>query len=493
MNPLVLIGLLLLALMVPARLHAAGGSQPNILFVLIDDVGVGDFSCTGNPIARTPAIDKFYGESLRFTNFHVSPTCAPTRAALLTGRHEFKNGVTHTIYERERMTLKAATLAESLHAGGYATGIFGKWHLGDEENYRPDRRGFDEVFIHGGGGIGQTYCGSCGDAPGNTYFSPAILHNGVFEKTDGYCTDVFTRQALRWIEAQQRQGHPFFCYLPLNAAHAPLQVPDAYFQRHRGQTNVSDLAAKFYGMIENIDDNFGRLLGRLDELNLANNTLVIFMSDNGGTVGEKIFNAGLRGSKGTPYEGGTRAPSFWRWPAGIQGGRDCGALAAHIDLFPTLAEIAHVNLARKTRRQFEGRSLTPLLRDPNAPWANRLLFTHLGRWPFGQAADWKYRGCAVRDARFTLVNNTELYDLLLDPGQRTNVIARHPAVAVQLRKAYDEWWSGVQPSLENELVIGPQINPFKELYWKQFGGGPDDLLRRQMNPEAKRLNQEVGK
>ncbi|MBI3877165.1 MAG: sulfatase-like hydrolase/transferase, partial [Verrucomicrobia bacterium] len=201
----------------------ATGKQPNIIFVLTDDQGYGDISAHGNPILKTPNMDRLHAESVRFTDFHVSPTCSPTRSALMTGRHEFKNGVTHTILERYRLTLAATTLAQALTGAGYTTGIFGKWHLGDEAPYQPGRRGFDEVFIHGAGGIGQIYPGSCGDAPGNTYFNPAILHNGKFEKTQGYCTDVFFAQALKWTESVKGRK-PFFAYIPCNAPHAPLQV-----------------------------------------------------------------------------------------------------------------------------------------------------------------------------------------------------------------------------------------------------------------------------
>src|SRR5262245_41170005 len=197
--------------------------RPNIIFVLTDDQGYGDLSCHGNPILRTPNLDRLHDEGVRFLDFHVSPTCSPTRSALMTGRHEFRNGVTHTIFERERLTLNATTLAQVLKSAGYTTGIFGKWHLGDQAEYQPDRRGFDEVFIHGGGGIGQTFPGSCGDAPGNTYFDPAILHNGRFEKTHGYCTDVFFAQATQWMESVKGK-RPFFAYLTPNAPHAPLQV-----------------------------------------------------------------------------------------------------------------------------------------------------------------------------------------------------------------------------------------------------------------------------
>lgn len=458
--------------------------RPNVVIVMPDDVGYGDFSCHGNPIVRTPHVDALARQSVRFTDFHVSPTCAPTRAALMTGRHEFRSGVTHTIYERERLSLKSTTLAQMLKSAGYGTGIFGKWHLGDQPAYQPEKRGFDEVYIHGGGGIGQTYPGSCGDAPGNMYQDPAILHNGAFEKTMGYCTDLFFGQALKWIDGRRRAKAPFFAYITPNAAHAPLQCPEAYAKRHAAE--VDDDVAKFYGMIENIDDNVGRLLASLDEWGLEENTLVIFLTDNGGTFGTKIFNAGMRGAKGTPYQGGTRVPSFWRWPAGFRGGVEVAALTAHIDVFPTLAEIAGVPLAGALQQQVAGRSLLPLLKDPNATWADRTFVTHVGRWPRGEAAAAKFQNCSTRDSRFTLVNNAELYDLKSDPGETKNVIAEYPEEVAKLRAAYDVWWEGTLPLLENEAAIGPKINPFKERYWKLFGGGPDARLLDQMNPDPAR-------
>ena len=189
---------------------------------------------------------------------------------------------------------------------------------------------------------------------GNTYFDPALLHNGKFERTKGYCTDVFFRQAESWIDSVKGK-QPLFAYITPNAAHAPLDVPDEYFKRYKGK--VPDEVAKFYGMIENIDENVGGLLKRLNDWGLAENTLVIFMTDNGGTAGTRVFNAGMRGSKNSPYQGGTRAPSFWRWPAGFQGGADCNALSAHIDIFPTLAEISGAKLTDDVKRQVEGTQL----------------------------------------------------------------------------------------------------------------------------------------
>lgn len=452
---------------VPAS--AASAPRPNIVIVMPDDIGYGDFSCLGNPIIHTPHVDAFREQSVRFTDFHVSPTCAPTRAALLTGRHEFKSGVTHTILERERLSLKATTLAQMLRSSGYTTGIFGKWHLGDEEAYQPEHRGFDETFIHGAGGIGQSYPGSCGDAPGNTYFSPAVRHNGVFEQTQGYCTDVFFNQALKWMDARRKADAPFFAYITPNAAHTPLQCPEEYARRHAGETN--EKVARFYGMIENIDDNFGRLTAALKEWGIERDTLVIFMTDNGGTVGVPVFNAGMRGGKVTPYEGGTRVPAFWRWPGVIEGGRDVSALTAHIDILPTLAEVAGAELSPEVRRQVEGRSLVPFFKDQEVEWPNRTFVAHVGRWKKGEAESHKYVNMSIRDDRYALVNNAELYDLKADPGQKTNVIADHPDVVARLRKDYDAWWRDVLPRLENEDAVGPEVNPYKAWYEKQYGEG----------------------
>jgi arylsulfatase len=462
---------------------AATPPRPNIIFILTDDQGYGELSCHGNPILKTPSLDRLHSESVRFTDFMVSPTCAPTRASLLTGRHEFKSGVTHTIFERERLSPKAVTLAQVLKSAGYTTGIFGKWHLGDEPAYQPERRGFDEVFIHGGGGIGQTYPGSCGDAPGNGYFDPAILHNGRFERTKGYCTDVFFTQALRWIDEQRRSGRPFFAYVTPNAPHDPFVSPGPEYERLFAGRGLTTNQVAYYSMIRNIDDNVGRLLAKLREWDLERGTLVIFMTDNGHSV-PSLYNAGMRAAKNTVYQGGVRVPSFWRWPGRLAPG-DRAQLAAHIDVFPTLAELAGAKVPRDVRRRLDGRSLVPWLTDASVHWPDRFLFTHIGRWEIGKATEAKFRNCAVRNARFKLVNNTELYDLQTDPGETRNVIAEHPALVARMRAAYDRWWAEVLPALENEDVVGPRMNPFKERYWEQLGGGPDEALLLKMDPAGK--------
>jgi arylsulfatase A-like enzyme len=470
-----------IALLAPsvASAQKLAGTKPNIILIITDDQGYGDLSCHGNPILKTPNIDKLHARSVRFTDFHVSPTCAPTRSALMTGRHEFKNGVTHTINERERLNLKSFTLAQLLRRAGYTTGIFGKWHLGDEAAYQPDQRGFDEVFIHGAGGIGQTYPGSCGDAPGNKYFDPAILHNRKFDKTKGYCTDVFFSQALSWIDSKRKQKAPFYVHISPNAPHAPLICPEADEMKYTGK--VKPNVAKFFGMISNIDDNVGKLLAKLQEWELEENTIVIFMTDNGGTAGVMVFNAGMRGMKVTPYQGGTRVPFFVSWPGKLKGGVDVPSLAAHVDVFPTFAEIAGAKIPEKV--QLDGRSLVPLLENPRADWPDRNLFIHVGRWAKGQAKQAQYANCAVRNSRFRMVSvgngkeNWELFDISKDPGEKRNVLAEHPKEFQQLKAAYDRWWQDVQPELVNEDVAIPKYNAFHELYWKQFGGGPKDTKK----------------
>jgi len=452
-------------------------APPNIIVILTDDQGYGDISAHGHPILKTPNLDRLYRESVRLEDHMISPTCAPTRSALLTGRHEFKNGVTHTIFERERLRPDAITLAQTLKRGGYTTGIFGKWHLGDEDDRLPGKRGFDEVFIHGAGGIGQSYPGSCGDAPGNTYFNPAIWHNDHFEKTKGYCTDVFFGQATKWINKVSREKKPFLAWIATNAPHAPLQVRPEDEVRYKGKCSPEE--AKFYGMIANIDDRVGDLLAYLEKHGLERETLIVFMNDNGGTVGTKTFNAGMRGSKGTVWRGGTRGACFLRWPATLKP-QGINAPTAHIDFFPTIADLVGVSLTGAEKNQIEGRSIKPLLDNPDHAWPDRYLFSHLGRWPKGGAAKAKYTTCAVRFGSYTLIQPKpmaagdgkqawQLYDLSKDPGQKTDISANHADLVKQMEMAYDRWWDSVTPDLVNEDVVPIAENPFKTRFIKQFG------------------------
>lgn len=487
---------LIAASILPSNAASLEGKRPNILFLLTDDQGYGDISAHGNPVLKTPHLDKLRSESLRFTDFHVSPTCAPTRSALLTGRHEFKNGITHTILERERMNPASITLAEVLKAAGYSTGIFGKWHLGDEPAYQPNQRGFTEVFIHGGGGIGQIYPGSCGDAPANSYFNPTLLHNGTFEKTTGYCTDVFYEKATHWIESQVKAEKPFFAYIPTNAPHGPYHARPEDKALYANK-DLSEDTQSFFGMIHNIDQNVGRILKKIEDWGITKNTLVIFMNDNGGTAGVRVFNADMRGAKGTPWIGATRANSFWRWPGTIAPA-DCTALTAHLDFFPTLAQICGAPLPEKAKSQIEGRSLVSLLENPAAPWQDRTLFTHVGRWP--KLADpnlHKFQATSVRNTKWALVSEKEadqpawqLFDVAKDYAQRDDVAAHHPEVVAELSKAFNRWWDECLPLMVNEKVMGPDINPFQEMYYRQFGGSPTpDDIQKMKSENALRLGQ----
>ena len=446
-------------------------ARPNIILVMTDDQGYGDLACHGHPYLKTPNLDKLYTQSTRFTDFHVSPTCAPTRSALMSGNVPFKNGVTHTILERERMALSSYTLAQALQKTGYATGIFGKWHLGDEDAYQPDNRGFDEVFIHGGGGIGQKYPGSCADVPGNSYFDPVIRHNDTFVKTKGFCTDVFFQQALGWIKQRKASDQPFFAYIPTNAPHGPFLCPDKYKPYLTKHTD-NPRRVGFYGMIHNIDDNMGVLMAKLDEWGLSDNTLLIFMSDNGSAMGD--YPAGMKGKKNSPDEGGSRVPAFWRWPGKLKAGQDIDTMLRHVDYFPTLAAIA----GAKVPDGLDGRSMLPLLVDPQAKWAHRDTVFHCGRWSkAGAPGNWgkgpttpeshKYKKCAVRNERWRLVNHDELYDIQADPGQTTNVIDQHPAVAQRMRAVYEQWWDEVRPKMVNEDAPLLDYHPVIRRYEKQ--------------------------
>jgi len=486
----------LACLLLPFVVHSA--DRPNILFILTDDQGYGDVGAHGNPVLKTPHLDRLRSESVRFTDFQVSPTCAPTRSALLTGRHEFKNGITHTILERERLALGAATLAEQLQKAGYRTGIFGKWHLGDEAEYQPNKRGFDEVYIHGAGGIGQSYPGSCGDVPKNSYFGPTLLHNGKFVKTEGYCTDEFFAQATKWIEGEAAAKRPFLAWVATNAPHAPYNARPEDAALYEGKGLGKD-TENFFGMLHNIDQNVGKILAKLEALGIAKDTLVVFMNDNGGTAGTKVFNAGMRAQKGSPFMGGIRAISFWRLPGRFQPA-DVKALAAHIDFAPTILELTGAAASSTMQAQLEGRSLVPLLTakpGQEVAWPDRTLFTHVGRWNGSDPEVGRYVQTSVRTSRWHLVSagngantgkgkakaaakgesagsapvrpNWQLFDLGVDYGETTDVAAQHPQVVGELVAKHDAWWKECRPLMVNEGIKGPAENPYKVLYRQQMG------------------------
>ncbi len=485
MKNLLLILSLLGSLSAFAQNQALENTRPNIILIMTDDQGMGDFSCFGNPYLRTPNLDRFREKSTRFTDFQVSPSCSPTRAALLSGRHEFRNGVTHTILERDRMALSTTTVADLLRNAGYDCGIFGKWHLGDEDAYQPYHRGFNEVFIHGAGGIGQSFRGSLADFPPNQvketcYFDNVLLHNDTIVQTKGYCTDVFFHAALGWIKQQNEAGTPYFAYLAPNAPHGPMIAPEKNFN-HFLEMGFDEATAGRYGMIENLDENMGLFVEKMDEWQAWDNTLVIFMTDNGqgsssgrdnGMTlnGEKLplFLAGFKSGKLSPYEGGTHVPAFWRWKGVLPEGVDIPALTAHIDILPTFCDLAGVEIPGDIQ-ELDGRSMLPLLKDPEAEWPDRELFFHCGRWGKGKDPNTgKYTNFAVRTQRWRWVNETELYDIANDPFESTNVIDEHPEVVARLRKAYEIWWEETLPFMVNEDVPLAAEQPQVIRYRKQL-------------------------
>ncbi len=445
------------ALSAPALRAAASKRKPNVILILTDDQGYGDLSCHGNPVIRTPELDRLHSESVRFTNFHSDPLCSPTRAALMTGRYSARTGVWATIFSRNIPRADEVTMAEVFAANGYRTGIFGKWHLGDNAPYRPQDRGFHEALIHGGGGVGQAP-----DYWGNSYFDDTYFRNGKPEKCKGYCTDVWFDNAMRFIE--QNRNRPFFVYIPTNAPHSPFNVDPKYAKPYL-DSGLTPAMANFYGMIANIDENIGRLRAKLRELNLERDTILVFTTDNGtagGLAPPKVqakfrgFSAGMREAKASAYEGGHRVPCFIYWPGGgIQGGRDINRLVCHFDLLPTFMSLC--GLVRKQGPPLDGTSLAGLLLN-KGDIGDRTLIVQTQQRETPQ----KWTRSAVMTQQWRLVNGAELYDIQADPGQTKDIASQHPEVVARLRAAYEKWWDQVSPRFSEsvELVLGdPRENP----------------------------------
>ncbi len=419
-----------------AGTFAAG--SPNVLVVITDDQGYGDFSIHGNPHLSTPHIDRLGRGSVRFDRFYVNSFCAPTRAALLTGRWPLRTGVHGVTHNREALRPSEVTIAEALRGAGYRTACIGKWHNGEQFPHTPPGQGFEEFFgFHNG--------------HWNDYFDAELMRGTKFEKTRGYITDALTDEALKFIEANRTR--PFFCYLAYNAPHSPYQVPDKYFDKFKAK-GFDERVSAFYGMCENIDDNVGRLLAKLDALKLAENTIVVFLTDNGGTAGVKAFNAGMRGGKTSVHEGGSRVPLFVRWPAAKWQPHVAKPITSHIDVYPTLLDLCGVTPPAGPK--VDGRSLRPLLEGRDANWVERVLFTHN---PIDEKN--KYPG-AVRTQSHRLVREIkgpgggskakasddsatpwQLYDMENDSGQKTDIAKQQPELVTKLSKLYDDWFADI--------------------------------------------------
>ncbi|WP_159017805.1 arylsulfatase [Algibacter sp. L3A6] len=436
------------------RLSAQSKQKPNVIIVITDDQGKGDLACEGNKFVKTPNIDKFYSDAVRFTNYHVSTTCAPTRGAIMTGRHSNRVNVFHTINGRSILFEDEVTLPQIFAQNGYTNAMFGKWHLGDNYPFRPEDRGFHEVIRHGGGGAGQGP-----DYWGNDYFDDTYWHNSKMEKYDGYCSDVFFNGALDFIETNKDK--PFFCYISTNAPHSPYNLPKNYFDLYQGKKykDINERTLRFYGMITNIDDNFKKLEDKLDDLGIADNTIVIFTTDNGTAAGRSVYNAGLKGGKGSQYEGGHRVPLYIRWPDGkLTGGKDIDELVAHYDLLPTFVDL--LGLDFNPVKKLDGKSLTPLLEAKNDTWENRILYMDTQR----EQNLIKYRKYTVMDKDWRLVDGKELYNINTDLGQENNIISAHPEVAERLGVGYESWWQSFVDEKVNEryayIKVGsPKENP----------------------------------
>lgn len=427
--------------------------RPNIIFILTDDQGYGDLACHGNPWINTPNLDRLHDESVRFTNFHAGTTCAPSRAGLLSGQYSNKVGVWHTIKGRQILSDNTKTIAHELRENGYRTAIFGKWHLGDNYPFRPQDKGFDEVLVHKGGGVGQAP-----DYWGNDYFGDTYYHNGVAEKFEGYCTDVWFKNAIRFIE---RADKPFFCYIALNAPHSPYHVEPEYSKQYAANSQIPN--PDFYGMITNIDMNIGILRKKLKALKIDDNTILIFMTDNGTAAGVKFdkqgqvasgFNAGMRGTKGSVYDGGHRVPFFIHWPNGNlpHRSKEIDIITSYVDFMPTILDLCHIKI--QPAAHLDGKSLVPLIQDKNN-WPKRYLFVDTQREEFLV----KDKDACVMDDRWRLLKvkgKTELYDIKTDQGQIHNIAVQYPDIVKKMEVAYEKWWANTSVSNDkyNRILVG---------------------------------------
>ena len=441
--------LLCTLLVAVATVHAA--KRPNVVLVITDDQGYGDLSCHGNPVLKTPHLDKLHSESVRLTDYHVAPTCSPTRAALITGHWTNRTGVWHTIMGRSMIRANEVTIGQILSDGGYHTGMFGKWHLGDNYPYRPEDRGFQEVLRHGGGGVGQTP-----DFWDNAYFDGSYFHNGKAVPAKGFCTDVFFDYAKRFIRKVKNDEKPFFVYLCTNAPHGPMHAPEKFSAPYTKQgVNV----ANFLGMIANIDHNVGQMRSFLKKEGLAEDTIFIFTTDNGTSSGANIHNNGMRGRKGSEYDGGHRVPFFMHWPkGGLNKGRDVDMITSYVDVVPTLIDYCDVPSPKGVK--FDGVNLRPLIEGKAKNWPDRILVTDSQR----VRDPIKWRKSSVMTDQWRLVNGKELYDINADLGQKKNIASTNPAVVKRLTKFYDAWWEEIVPTFGKPTAIylgadAPLANP----------------------------------
>ena len=429
--------------------------KPNIILIITDDQGYGDIGYNGNPHIKTPNLDLLAANSMRFNNFYVSPVCAPTRSSLLTGRYSLRTGVTNTYNGGAMMSNDEITLAEILKENNYQTGIFGKWHLGDNYPFRPTDQGFHESLIHLSGGIGQVGDFTNYYKGNRSYFDPILWHNNEQKKYEGYCSDIFTDEAIKFIE--ENKSNQFFCYLSFNAPHTPLQVPDKYYDLYKNvdpsvisesekismtEKNVLD-AKRIYGMVTNIDDNVGKLVSKLKELNIDQNTILIFMTDNGPQQFRYVSN--LRGLKSSVYNGGIKVPFYLSYPKIHDAGLDIDNFSAHIDVLPSLLDLCDIETPKNIK--IDGKNFL------NKSTEERSFFSYWTR-----KSPELYQNMSLNKGNYKLVGNTnydspierfELFDIDNDPYEMENLIENKKELAIQMKLEMD--------NIYNELINSKNI------------------------------------
>jgi arylsulfatase A-like enzyme len=454
------------------KVQQESSPKPNVIIVMTDDQGIGDFGFTGNPYIKTPVIDKLADQSLNLTNFYVAPVCAPTRASLMTGRYSERTGVYDTYKGGAIMSDSEITIAEILQENGYETGIFGKWHLGDNYPYRPFDQGFETSVVFRAGGVGQP-----GDifnffARDSSYFNPVLFKNGEPVKTIGYCSDVYTDETIEFINKNQEKSEkPFFAYLSFNAPHTPLQLPQEYYNMYKDiefdaskfevydeiveKMTAKDIEAakKVYGMVSNIDDNIGKLIQSLKEQGIYDNTIIVFLTDNGPQ--QNRYKMGLRERKSSVFGGGVRVPCLIHYPEKFKEKQELDATIAHIDLLPSILDLCGLE---KVNHKIDGMSFFSSDNDDYSAFENRTLFFEWGRGFLT-----KYRNFSALKNNFKLVGNTsaessienfELYDIESDPQEKNNILAENTEIANALKAEIDDWYNEII-SEENNNKIYP--------------------------------------
>lgn len=424
--------------------------QPNVIVIMTDDQGYGDVACLGNEYIETPNLDKLHSESVSFSNFHVNPFCAPTRAALMTGRHADLTHVRTTINNRNHLNKEETTMAEYFKASGYKTGHFGKWHLGHNYPYRPIDRGFDEWVGHGDGGTGTS-----SDYWGNDKMNDSYIRNGKWEKFEGFGTDIYFDETIRFIERNKKK--PFFVYLATNVPHRPWNVKPEWRKRYEKEfTNIPDkdrdAVIDFYATITKFDENLGHLRMFLEKQGLADNTIVIFLTDNGTSGGNRIFNDNMRGKKGSVYEGGHRVPCFWHMP-GQKAAKTINSFTAHIDILPTLIELCDLKTPSKAQLKLSGKSLKGLIKGEQKNWPERVMVLHQQN---GGQQYTKWKNSVVATNKWRLINGKELFDITKDPSQKNNLAESNPDIVKWLTEEYEKNWIAINEGTSpySRSVIG---------------------------------------